>query len=296
MTPPEVVAFLSTGRCGTQWLASGFGTNHPELEVEHEPIGALYKPRRYFRRYEDPAAMLAEPEIRNHFARLEATSRPYVETGWPMFAALPLFAQRFPNQLRVVHVTRHPVPCAISHLSHQSYAGSWRRSPITRWGTLGPTDRNVFHPEYASRWKELSPYEKCLFFWTEVNLYGLEFPKRFPSVPFLRVRSEDLLAGDRSALEQMLNFLDLPWTDGWLEHTGKSVDKWHFHTDQEMDPTEVLRHQSTLHTAQEFGYDFSQLDTDELQARYIGEPSVTRPSTVQRVVAGARRRVREIRI
>jgi hypothetical protein len=295
MPQPYVVAFLSTGRCGTQWLASGFETNHPELEVEHEPIGALYKPRQYFRRYDDPEAMLRETELRSHFHRLEAATRPYVETGWPMYAALPLFARRFPDRLRVVHVTRHPVPCAISHLSHQSYAGSWRRSPITRYGTLGPKDRNVFHPEYADRWDALSPYEKCLFFWTELNLYGLEFPKRFPDVPFLRLKSEDLLAGDRPALEQMLQFLDLPWTDGWTEHAGHSVDKWHFHTDEEVDPSRVLRHQATLQVAEEFGYDFDRLNADALQARYMGEPSVTRPTTVQRVVAGAKRRARAIR-
>jgi hypothetical protein len=295
MAQPMIVAFLSTGRCGTQWLASGFEANHPELEVEHEPIQALYKPRRYFRRYDDPEAMLTEPEIRDHLARVSATSRPYVETGWPMFAALPLFAKRYPERLRVVHVTRHPVPCAISHLSHQSYAGSWRRSPITRWGTLGPKDRNVFHPEYANRWDELSPYEKCLFFWTELNLYGLEFPKRLPNVPFLRLKSEDLLAGDRESVEQMLRFLDLPWSDGWLEHAGHSVDKWHFHTDEEVDPGRVLRHPATVQVADEFGYDLTQFNEDALQARYSGEPSVTRPGTVQRLVAGARRRIRTIR-
>src|SRR5690349_283924 len=53
-----IVAFLSTGRCGTQWLASGFATYHPDLEVEHEPIGVLYKPRRYFRCYRHPEAVL----------------------------------------------------------------------------------------------------------------------------------------------------------------------------------------------------------------------------------------------
>jgi hypothetical protein len=295
MSEPYIAAFLSTGRCGTQWLASGFETLHPELEVEHEPIGALYKPRRYFRRYQDPEAMLAEREIRDHIARLDAMSKPYLETGWPMFAALPLLATRYPGRLRVVHVTRHPVPCAISHLSHHSYAGSWRRSPITRWGTLGPGDRNVFHPEYGGRWKQLSPYEKCLFFWTELNLYGLEFPQRFPNVPFLRLRSEDLLAGERPALEQLLGFLDLPWTDGWTDHAGHSVDKWHFHTDEQVEPTEVLRHAATVAAAGHLGYNFDRLNADALQARYIGESSVTRPTTTERLLAGARRRMRAIR-
>src|ERR1700761_5915285 len=99
---PMVVAFLSTGRCGTQWLASQFAANHPGLGVGHEPIGVSYKPRRYFRGYDEPRAALAERAVRDHLAGIEATSRPYVETGWPLYAALPLFAARFPDRLRVV--------------------------------------------------------------------------------------------------------------------------------------------------------------------------------------------------
>jgi hypothetical protein len=264
-----IVAFLSTGRCGTQWLAGGFAKHHPELEVEHEPIGVLYKPRRYFRCYERPEAVLAERAVRGHVARIEAGSRPYVETGWPLFAALPLFASRFDERLRVVHVTRDPVRCALSLLSHRSYAGSRLRSPITRWGTLGPKDRNVFQPEYVARWKQLSPYEKCLFFWTELNLYGLEFPSRFPSVPFLRLKSEDLLAGDRGSLEQLLTFLDLPWRDGWIEHARRPIDNWHFHAPFDVEPGLVRRHPATVRVADEFGYDLDHLDSDALRARYI---------------------------
>ncbi len=282
-----VVVFLSTGRCGTQWLASGFATNHADLAVEHEPIGVSYKPRRYFRGYDDPQAALAERAVRQHLGRIATSSRPYVETGWPLYAALPLFAARFPHRLRVVHVTRHPVRCALSHLSHQSYAGSPMRSPISRWGTLAPTDRNVFHPEYASRWRKLSPYEKCLYFWTELNLYGLEFPRRCPSVPFLRLKSEDLLAGDRPAIEQLLRFLDLPWTDGWLGHVANSVDKWHFHTGEEVEPAQVLRHQPTLEVAHEFGYDLDRLDMDALRARYSGEFSVAGPGAFRRFISVA---------
>ncbi len=285
-----VVAFLSTGRCGTQWLASGFATHHPDVAVEHEPIGVSYKPRRYFRGYDDPQAALAERAVRHHVARIAATSRPYVETGWPLYAALPLFAARFPNRLRVVHLTRDPVRCALSHMSHRSYAGSPLRSPVSRSGTLGPTDRGVFHPEYSKRWSKLSAYEKCLYFWTEVSLYGLEFPRVFPSIPFLRLKSEDLLAGERSAIEQLLGFLDLPWTDGWLEHVGKSVDKWHFHTDEEVEPARVFRHQATLEVAREFGYDFDRLDMDALRARYTGEFSVARRTSARRLMFRRRQR------
>jgi hypothetical protein len=268
------VAFLSTGRCGTQWLTAGLRELHPELDVEHEPIGPLYKPRLYFRRYEDPEALLEVPEVAAHVARMAAGRRPYVETGWPLFPALPLLTKRLPDRLRIVHLTRHPVPSALSHLAHGSYAGSPRDDAYTRWATLGPHDPRVFQPAYAARWDELSPYEKCLFWWTEVHLFGLELPLRLRAVrvPFMRVRAERLLAGERVELERLLEFMGLPWRAGWLEHAERMVDRWHHHTDQDVDPLQVHRHPRTVQVARQLGYDLDELDLAGLQARYRGEP------------------------
>ena len=272
MPPATITIFLSTGRCGTQWLADTLRERHGDrLEVEHEPIGPLYRPRVHFRSYDDPGAILREEEVRRHVDRI-ARAGGYVETGWPVFAALPLLAERFGDSLRVVHLTRHPVPTALSHLAHNSYASSPRDDAYTRLATLGPGDPNVFQPEYAGRWHELTPYEKCLFWWTEVNLFGLEFPDRLPAIPFLRLKSENLLGGDGDALAALLEFMDLPWDDGWVDATERNVDRWHHHTDHEVDPLKVLDHPRTVHTARELGYDVSDLDLDALEARYRGEP------------------------
>ena len=268
----NVTIFLSTGRCGTQWLADALRDRHADrLDVEHEPIGPLYRPRLYFRRYDDPAAILAEEEVGRHVERIDRSAR-YVETGWPVFAALPLLAERFGDRLRVVHLTRHPVPTALSHLAHNSYADSPRDDAYTRLATLGPGDANVFQPEYADRWDELTPYEKCLFWWTEVNLFGLEFPERVAAVPFLRLKAESLLGGERDALAALLDFMELPWDDGWLGATERRVDRWHHHTDQEVDPLKVNDHPRTVETARRLGYDVADLDLDALEARYRGDP------------------------
>jgi hypothetical protein len=267
-----VIAFLSTGRCGTQWLTAGLRELHPELDVEHEPIGPLYKPRRYFRRYADPEALLEVPEVAEHVERIFLASRPYAETGWPLFPVLPLLAQRLPTRLRIVHLTRHPVPSALSHLAHNAYAGSPRADAYTRWATLGPCDAGVFQPCYAADWESLSPYEKCLFWWTEVHLYGLELRSRIAAVPFIRVQAEKLLAGERPELERLLDFMGLPWRAGWVEHSGRLVDRWHHHTDQDVDPLAVRRHRRTIEVATELGYDVEALDLAALEARYRGEP------------------------
>lgn len=266
------MAFLSTGRCGTQWLTASLREHYPDgLTVEHEPLGPLYRPRTYFRSYADPGAVLAVPEVRDHVERI-ASEHHYVETGWPVFAALPLLAERFGDRLRVVHLTRHPIPTALSHLAHSSYAGSPRDDAYTSHATLGPSDPNVFHPEYADRWDDLTPYEKCLFWWTEVNLFGLEFPERLASIPFLRVQSERLLGGERDALERLVEFMELPWDDAWVGQTQHVVDRWQHRTDRDVDPLQVLGHPATVDAARRLGYDIEDVDLAALEARYRGEP------------------------
>ena len=84
------------------------------------------------------------PEVAGHIARIGRAVRPYAETGWPLFPALPLLAARFPERLRIVHLTRHPVPSALSHLAHGSYAGSARDDGLDRIGRYsGATARNL---------------------------------------------------------------------------------------------------------------------------------------------------------
>jgi hypothetical protein len=286
-TPP-IVVFLSAGRCGTQWLAVTLGQLHPQLHVEHEPIGCAYKPRLYFRRYGDPEAILEVGEVARHVEAAAACSKPYVETGWPCFPVLPLLARRLGDRLRVVHLTRHPVPSALSHLSHNAYAGSWRCD--VRWATFGPRDANLFQVDYQARWRHMSAYEKCLFWWTEVQLFALEFAERFDQVPFRRVKYEDLFGAEsEQALRSLTSFMDLPWSDGWHEHIGRRVDLWHHYTDEPFDVSAVLRHPRTVQAAAALGYRLDDLDQAEFETRYRGKPPPTRRNRFYRITRGPRR-------
>jgi hypothetical protein len=272
IAPRRVIIFLSAGRCGTQWLTRVISGLYPQMtQIEHEPIGPLYQPRRFFRRYEDPEAILTVAEVRRHVDRIRG-SRHYVETGWPSFPALPLFARRFAGALRVVHLTRHPAPTALSHLAHKSYAGSPRADAYTRLATLGPRDPNVFQPQYANRWDALTPYEKCLFWWTEVHAFGLEFATRFDQVEILRIRSEEMLGGDPATLERLLDFLDLPWDERILARAKLPVDRWHHRTDELDDPGLLRRHPFAIETARRLGYEADRLPVGALEERYRGEP------------------------
>lgn len=272
MPGAPVVAFLSSGRCGTQWLTAGLRDLYSAIDAEHEPIGPLYRPRTYFRRYDDPESILEVVEVASHMRRIERASRPYVETGWPLFAALPAMAARLRGRLRVVHLTRHPVPSALSHLAHKSYAGSPRDDGYTRLATLGPDDPGVFQQGYSARWESLTPYQKCLFWWTEVHQFGIEFQHRMTCVPFLRIKSEQMLGGQPAPLQRLLEFMDLPWDERWLARTRQIVDRWHHHTDENIDHLDIDPASLTVQVTRALGYEISGLDLRQLKARYQGRP------------------------
>jgi hypothetical protein len=137
--------------------------------------------------------------------------------------------------------------------------------------TLGPSDPNVFQTSYADAWDRLSPYEKCLFWWTEVHLFALELVGRIEPVPLLRVHAEEILSGNRDALEQLLEFIGLPWRDEWLEHAGRRVDRWHRLAADAVDPLEVHRHPTTVELARRLGYEMAGLNVGALEARYRGQ-------------------------
>ncbi len=266
-----VVVFLSTGRCGTQWLATNLGDLYRDRAVvTHEPIGPAYRCRAFFRAYDRTADMAAVPEVGRHLAGIEQIRKgaTYIETGWPLFSAIPLFVERFGSALRIVHLTRHPVPTAISHMAHKTYGGSPRIDGYTQLAALDVFCPGVMSTSLRTRWHELTSYEKTLFWWTEVHRYADEVRERYPAVPMHRVRAEDILAGDETALGSLCAFGGLPYRPALAARTAARVDEWHHRTHTEFDWRRVFDHPDTVETAARLGYDFTDVDERTLAARY----------------------------
>ena len=266
-----LVLFLSTGRCGTQWLASNLGDLYGEhAVVTHEPIGPAYRCREFFRAYDRLDEMGAVEEITAHLDAVAATvaRTTYIETGWPLFSALPLFIERFGAAVRIVHLTRHPVPTAISHMAHKTYGGSPRIDGYTQLAALDAFCPGVVRTGMRARWGDLTPYEKTLFWWTEVHLYAQELLQRYPAVAFHRVKAEQILDGDLVALQGLSQFMGLDYRSELVQRTTRRVDKWHHRTDTEFDWRRVLDHPDTVEVASRLGYDFTGVDERVLAARY----------------------------
>lgn len=266
-----IVLFLSTGRCGTQSLATHLGEVYRDTAVvTHEPIGPGYRCREFFRAYDRLDEMTAVPEIAAHLLDIESVvrHRTYIETGWPVFSAIPLFIERFGERVRLVHLTRHPVPTSISHMVHKTYAGSPRVDGYTQLAALDPFCDGVVHSALGAEWDDLTPFEKTLFWWTEVHLYAEEVSTRYPQVPFHRVKSEELLSGNPQPLRDLCEHLQLPFRAMLTQRMSKPIDQWRHRTEMEFDWRRALDHPQTLALAERLGYRMKDVDDAALASRY----------------------------
>ncbi|HTL97708.1 MAG TPA: hypothetical protein VL181_02785 [Holophagaceae bacterium] len=243
---------LSTGRCGTQWLAWHLSRlMGPDARVEHEPLHLAYQPRRLLGA-SDPSALgpeSAEPVLR-HVASIEAQLErgPYVETGHPSWSALPYLAERLRGRLRVVHLPRHPLPTALSWTTHMAYQPPLLPH-LQEKVLLSPFDAGVAFPEYQASWGSLTPFEKCLYYWAEVQAFALR-QQRALGLPWLRLPYEALFEG--GGLDDLHAFLRLPVLAD--DDRAERVDAHQHPAPGVPDFSLIARHPRVLEVAAELGY------------------------------------------
>ncbi|WP_119462693.1 hypothetical protein [Rhodospirillaceae bacterium SYSU D60014] len=264
--------FLSPGRSGTQWITDVLRRDYSDIaEVVHEPVTHNYRPKSTLRTGRFADAIEQSDELRQHLARIETllqSGRSYIETGWPAFAWIPYFMDKYQPAIRLVHVTRHPVYFALSMETHGFYNPDTRNDGYVQHAQLDPTDPGVLHKEYGDRWNGLSRFEKCLFQWLEIHAYALELHRKHPDVPFLRLRMEDLTASN-AAWAEMTHFLGLPARGAKAQAPRRGpVDRYKYRRDAISDPTLIFNHPAVLKLAAEFGYDPYDFDRSEIAGRY----------------------------
>jgi len=252
--------FITTARSGTQWLAETLATIYPDLLVaEHEPIRFAYSPKTYLR---NPAALTdlrAKPVVREHLDRIHGVLRQksYVEVGCPAFAAAPLLTAEFGERLRLVQLVRHPVRVAAS-ITAQGWLEPGRRNVIQDDTAPAATDPGVYLRHYGARWATMTPFEKALFYWAEVHLYGLEVRKELPDVPFLQLTLEDLVGGT-PAQQRLAAFLDVPYRPAWREASAIRIDALPKDMNT-IDRSPLQDHPEIASLARHFGYDVGNAD------------------------------------
>lgn len=247
--------FLSTGRCGTQWLATHLAAACGDrAHVVHEPLPTEYKPRRMLAAAAGNSEIQPLPKAEAHVAQIarQLDERPYVECGHPCWSSLPWIAQRLADRLRIVHLVRSPGAMAKSWVSRGAHIPPMLPHFPER-ELLSPFDEGSAFGEYRERWASMLPYEKCLIYWAEVNALGLRLEGRFPGA-WLRLRYEDLFRGDGAA--RLLEFLGMETDPGFLSAREIREDQHRWEPESLCDERLIENHPRVREIARVFDYQY----------------------------------------
>jgi Fe-S-cluster formation regulator IscX/YfhJ len=210
---------LNTGRCSTVSLSEYFGWSfNDEAFVWHEPFHeSELPPRIHFRQYENlqwswesPESCIPELDRIKPFIKLWRQilrgSKNIIVFGYTIYPLIPLIISAFPGAVRILHLVRHPVAVAASMTNNGLYDPIIEKDNPAMRAELDPRLTSTFHPEYAKSWETLTPFEKNLYRWAEINLYAKELHEFFPEVPFMTVRIEDM---NQEIVDKMASFFGL---------------------------------------------------------------------------------------
>lgn len=260
---------ISTGRCGTQWIAAALSNLCSDcITVEHEPLQDRYEARKTLGSFNLKTPLDSLPsDVLSHMQDIEAqlAIQPYIECGHPSWSTIPYLAERFDSRIRIIHLTRHPVPTCCSWLTHSAFQKPIL-SHIPEKILLSPFDPGTKFKEYCDVWDKLIPFEKCLFYWSEVQAFALEQQARL-NVPWLHIRYEDLFKNH--AISEILDFLNLPVDDKSLSFQSQRVDKFQYISPVWQDWRIIHTHPRTLSIAETFGYHMNEIDEEQLARRYL---------------------------
>jgi hypothetical protein len=163
-----------------------------------------------------------------------------------------------------VHLVRHPVPTAWSWVTQLAYCPPLAPH-FPEKVLLSPFDEGVCFESFRDRWAGMNPYEKALYYWAEVNAFGLAM-ERESSVPWMRIRFEDLQRQDE--LARLIDFAGLD-AAAVSETAGIGVvDDHHAHAPFWCDSGLIRRYPEIVALAEDFGYDPLDFDDAKLRRRY----------------------------
>ncbi len=263
----QAVFFLSTGRCGTQWLHKTLSAEYFDVaEVTHEAVRSPYNAKRYLRAHDKFDELLSSRHISPYLARIRETlkTKTYIETGWTVYAILPFMIEQLEGRVRIVHLVRHPVFTSLSVATHQIH----ERHDWIKDFVVTPFDEGTVQKELSSSWHKMNSYEKSLFWWTEMHLYALELKAQYPGVEFFFLRYEDLFGEGAETTRSLVEYMGLDYKPAIQTHKMESVDAYKFKSDA-MDWSAIFSYPRTIALAKYFDYDLDHIPLPNLSKRYF---------------------------
>ncbi len=268
---------LSTGRCGTTFLASTFLQCSPStLRVYHEalhPSVARPAQHHFVSDRKQLTDMLAVPEVAAQLARWkeEAQGRPVVEFGWTAYALAPLLKDLFGESLRLLYIHRHPFSVAGSFCN----LGHYRVNSSPAWA-ITPSHPRVRHSLPQERWAAMSFFERGLYRWLEINCYAGELIASFPPERTMVLASQDLFRDPTASITSIGAFMglaqrDAPAPAAYRNAVGPQYIESFPITKRDID--RGLQFPELVQFAEELGYDMSRANCLREARKYMLPPS-----------------------
>ncbi|QEF99474.1 hypothetical protein Mal15_35390 [Stieleria maiorica] len=272
-----IVLTVSTGRCGTTFLEKSFRNSFANRDnwVTHEHLKQqITRVGKYHRCY-DPTSRsdMVNAEIRSLLTHWKsvAKSGPVVDFGWTMRSLVPYFYEQLANQLRVLYVHRHPIEVAASF----KLIGNYSIYNSEDWAII-PRHPNALYPQFAARWDSMTPFEKCLYYWLEVNAAAQELKQVYPELNVLEVKSSDLFRSE-DVLQSIVEFTGFDCYNRPVDKSRERNRREIFLLERRPIGQEWIRYQEhpeIIEFAQRLGYDMSKEFVESLIPKYQLPPGV----------------------
>jgi hypothetical protein len=206
MTDYPFVFVLSTGRAGTQTLASILNLSSLIFSY-HEPSPKLYSLSKIAYKFSDQLInnnselidifvegfLIARKDLLNYSIQF---NKGYVETSPQNTFLAPAIVSAIP-QARFIHLVRDPRYVVRSGIRRKWYGGNL-------------ADKNRIEPNRQTResykWENYSLFEKNAWLWAETNRKIEEFLQTLPHQQKLFVKSESLFNNDQETIQDIFAF------------------------------------------------------------------------------------------
>jgi len=188
------VFFLSTGRCGTKYIANLLQENR-FLDVYHHAFPELlfHQQTAYVNPHSDETKFVIEAARIELIFESIRRNRIYVETNNRLTFFAYALATIFPKA-RFVHLIRHPIDFINSGLKRNWYS----QKVIADAGRIVPEDHNI-------KWDLFEPFEKIAWLWYTTNQFIEDFKSQYAKQTFT-FNSEDLFTNTNS-LEELIGLI-----------------------------------------------------------------------------------------
>ena len=213
MTDKYCCFVISPGRCGTQWLGKALRAQlDNKYRIEHEPVNFDYAPT-----INSPSSPLVinEEKITVHLESILATLKSglgYIETGFPNWRHIAWLQQKISVEhgyaVKFIRIKREPVANALSLLKLNAFVPPLLpHLPCKTF--MRPTANDACLSEMSEFWSVLSPFEKCLYYWAEVQIQANKYQLKVDTDYWLDVSFEQLFLNN--SMKRILDFLGEPF-------------------------------------------------------------------------------------